>query len=110
MKGSKQTPMKISYQRTGGFAGMVMSFDLDIADLPSEEADELANLVASAKFFELPVKISTDASIPDQFQYVVTVETEGKQHSVEVGDASMPENLWPLLEKLRVLSRSTRNQ
>ena len=101
--------MKISYRRTGGFAGMVMSFDLTTEALPSEEADELRDLVDTADFFSLPEVIPSDMPGADQFQYRLTVELEEQQHTVEVGDAAVPENLWPLLNKIRVLSRSARN-
>ena len=102
--------MKISYQRTGGFAGMVMSFSIHTETLPSDEGEELKNLVAAANFFELPSKTESSGPVSDQFQYIITIETEDQQHTVEVGDAALPENLGPLLNKLRVLSRTTRNQ
>jgi hypothetical protein len=105
----EKTIMKISYQRTGGFAGMVFSFDVATETLSPDEEKELLDLVISANFFELPATISTDVPGADQFQYKLTVETEEQQHTVEVGDAGVPENLWPLLNKLRILSRSTRN-
>lgn len=99
--------MRISYRRTGGFAGMVMRFDLATENLPQEEADELRELVTSADFFSLPDIIPSHAPGADQFQYKLTVEYEEQQHTVEVGDASVPESLWPLLNKIRVLSRSS---
>ena len=101
--------MKISYRRTGGFAGMVMSFDIDTETLPEEQAGEIQGLVSAADFFALPATITSSAPGADQFQYKLTVETEGRRHTVEVGDAAVPENLWPLLNKIRVLSRSTRS-
>ena len=101
--------MKISYRRTGGFAGMVMSFDLTTDTLPPEEADEIQDLVDTADFFSLPDVIPSDAPGADQFQYRLTVEADEQQHTVEVGDAAVPENLWPLLNKIRVLSRTSRN-
>ena len=101
--------MKISYQRTGGFAGMVMSFDIVTETLSSEEAEEIRELVTSADFFRLPAVIPSASPGADQFQYKLTVETEEQRHSVEVGDADVPEKLWPLLNKLRILSRSARS-
>jgi len=100
--------MKISYRRTGGFAGMVMSFDFDSDSLPPEEADELVNLFNAADFFQLPTKIPSDTAVADQFQYTITVETENQRHTVEIGDTAVPENLQPLLNKLRTLSRTSR--
>jgi hypothetical protein len=101
--------MKISYRRTGGFAGMVMSFDIATETMPPDEADEIQDLVKNADFFSLPEIISSESPSADQFQYQLTVENNEQLHTVEVGDAAVPENLWPLLDKIRVLSRSMRN-
>lgn len=101
--------MNISYRRTGGFAGMVMSFDIATDKLPSEEAQELHDLVEVAGFFELPAEIESPVPGADQFEYLLTVESNEQQHTVKVGDAAVPENLWPLIDKIRVLWRSNRN-
>jgi hypothetical protein len=101
--------MKISYRRTGGFAGMVMTFNLNTDTLPPEESQTLRDLVASADFFALPPKITSRGPGADQFQYSIMVETEEQQHTIEVNEGSIPENLRPLLNELRLLSRSTRS-
>ena len=101
--------MKISYRRTGGFAGMVMSFDIDTETLSKEQAEEIKELVSAADFFALPESIPASGLGADRFQYKLTVETGEEQHSVDVGEAAVPESLWPLLEKIRVLSRSARD-
>ncbi len=88
---------------------MVMSFSIRTETLPTDEDQELKNLVAAANFFDLPQKIESSQLASDQFEYTITIETEEQQHSVEVGETALPENLRPLLNKLRVLSRSTRN-
>jgi hypothetical protein len=101
--------MKISYRRSGGFTGMLISFDIDVKTLPPEDAGELEVLIDAADFFALPAQIPSDSPGADQFEYKLKVETEELQHSVRVGDAAVPENLWPLLNKIRVLSRSIRD-
>ncbi len=101
--------MKISYQRMGGFAGMVMSFEIAVDSLSANEAQELEDLVTAADFFTLPEIIPSHPPGADQFQYTLSIETADQQHSVQVGDAAVPENLWPLLNKLGVLSRSNRS-
>ena len=99
--------MKISYRRTGGFAGMILSYDIDVDNLPPEEANELETLVTEADFFTLPAEISAETPGTDQFQYTLTIETDQDQHTVECGDAAMPKNLQPLVNKIRILSRSS---
>jgi hypothetical protein len=98
--------MKIFYQRTGGFAGMRISYDIDVEKLPPEEADTLGGLVSKANFFELPSEIQSDQPGADNFHYELTVEIEEQQHTVAFGDATVPENLGPILDKIRILSRT----
>ena len=100
--------MKISYRRTGGFAGMVMSFDIDTRVLSPEETEEFEELINTADFFALPEEIPSPAPFADQFQYELTVERERREHTVYVGDSAVPEELWPLLNKIRILSRTAR--
>jgi len=101
--------MKISYRRTGGFAGMVMTFNLNTENLSPEESKTLREMVATADFFTLPPKITSREPGADRFQYSIMVETEEQQHTVEVGEGGIPENLRPLLNELRFLARSTRS-
>jgi len=86
-----------------------MSLDLKTETLPPEEANDLQNLVNAAGFFDLPSKIVSNEMGRDQFQYQLTITTDEQQHTVEVGDAAAPDSLWPLLEKLRILSRTANN-
>lgn len=98
--------MKISYRRTGGFAGMVMAFDIDTQVLSQEETEAFEELVNFADFFALPSEIPSSVPHADQFQYELTIEAVELAHTVHVGDSAVPEELWPLLNKIRVLSRS----
>jgi len=44
----------------------------------------------------------------DRFQYEVTVERDEDQHTIEAGEAAVPENLQPLLQHLERLARRSR--
>lgn len=95
--------MQISFERSGGFAGMVMATDVDTANLPSEDAKHLRTLVEAADFFRLPTTIA--AAQPDRFQYQITVSDAGKHHSVSVDEAAMPGTLRPLVDWLMNATR-----
>ena len=90
--------MKIDLERSGGFAGMITSKAVDSTSLPSDQANQMRQLVDAADFFRLPPTITTRAAQPDSFQYRLTVEDNGKQHTVEVGEQAVPGTLRPLLE------------
>lgn len=91
---------KIYFERSGGFMGRTVSLELDLKDLPDDQAKVLEELLDEANFFELPENL-TEKPVPDSFTYTITVNAGFmKKHSVHVGDASAPDDLRPLLEEL----------
>lgn len=97
--------MKIRFERTGGFVGMRMTAILDTDSMPPDEARNLHEVVNSAGFFELPEFSPAPKRGADYFQYKLTVETEGRQHTIEMSDESVPGALRPLLELLMDAAR-----
>jgi hypothetical protein len=94
--------MRITFEQTGGFAGMTITKVFDTSALPEKQAKRLRQLVDAAAFFNLPANLTSDTPYPDSFDYLITVEDEGKQHTVELSESAAPPNLTPLLEWLRV--------
>ncbi|MBD2437896.1 protealysin inhibitor emfourin [Nostoc sp. FACHB-110] len=92
--------MRISFERTGGFAGIRRTKTVDTANLPANEANALPRLVEVADFFNLPAQIPTPNVQGDRFEYKLTVEDHGKQHTVIVSEAALPGTLRPLIEWL----------
>lgn len=99
--------MRISFERSGGFAGMMMTVSIDTSKLPPNEATQVKSLVDAADFFQLPPAIAA-ANQPDRFQYHVTVAEPKRQHSVIVGESCMPGTLRPLVEWLMDAARRSR--
>jgi hypothetical protein len=94
------TISKVSMVREGGFAGVARSTEVDVAALPPDEAGRLTRLVEAARFFELPAVVPTPRQGADRFVYRVTVEGDGRRHSVRVADGAVPEALQPLIDYL----------
>lgn len=92
--------MLIQFERTGGFAGLRTAVTLNTDSLPLEEAQKLHELVEGAGFFEIPEKFPPPKRGADYFQYKLTVEKEGKKHTVEVSEPAVSPKLRPLLESL----------
>jgi hypothetical protein len=92
--------MRISLERTGGFAGRRVQIDLDSRSLPAARARQLRSLLARSRFFDLPVLLDSGASGADRFHYRVTVEEDDRSHTVEAGEAAIPNNMRPLLDWL----------
>lgn len=96
---------RIKFERTGGFAGMRLAADIDLDDLPEEQAKQLREMLDDANFDELPEKLMKGDQVPDGFTYSITVESEKVQHTVITGDTSAPAKLQPLLDLLSQIAR-----
>jgi hypothetical protein len=92
--------MLIRFERSGGFAGMRKAITLDTGSLSQEEAGKFDELVKTADFFNLPEKFPVPKRGADHFQYRLTVEMEGKKHTVDVGEPAVTEALRPLVQFL----------
>ncbi|PLZ95304.1 hypothetical protein CI594_14950 [Fischerella thermalis CCMEE 5196] len=90
--------MRISLQRTGGFAGISKKAIIDTANLSPEETQQLYQLLEAANFYSLPPKINAPANQPDRFQYILTVEENNQQHTLIVDEAALSETLKRLIE------------
>jgi hypothetical protein len=101
---------RIKFERTGGFAGMTISRDLKLDDLSEDQAERLLELLDDLDFAELPERITETGSRPDQFTYVITVETDKGKHTVVTGDESASEKMQELLKLLNRLARTHKKQ
>ena len=101
--------MRIEFERTGGFAGMRMAAIVQTESLSPDEARELHTMVETVRFFDLPAVIASPARGADRFVYTLTVEAETRRHTIEVGEAAVPEALQPLLQRLTAMAPSTRS-
>lgn len=104
MPHSQRGKMRLSFQRTGGFAGITRTTTVDTETLSPQEADVLSRLVAAADLFKLPEQITASGSQSDRFQYKLTVEDQGQQHTVTVSEAAIPGTLRPLIEWLNQIA------
>jgi len=97
---------RIRFERTGGFAGIRLAADFELGELPEEQVHTLTDLLDDLDFAELPENPSSDSSMPDEFTYTITVESEKWKHTVVTGDSSADEKMQELLHILNQLLRS----
>lgn len=102
--------MRISIERSGGFAGITTKTTVDEKDVAPEEALKLRQLVEEADFFNLPGKIVPRSPHPDRFQYTLRLEEKGRQNMVAVSEEALPEKLKPLVSWLMEKARQTRKR
>ena len=95
--------MKITFERTGGFAGMVLSVVIDTTTLEPALAQQIRLLVEAADFFQLPTVYTSPQ--PDRFQYQLSIAEASRQHTVIIGESAVPGTLRPLLDWLLQMAR-----
>jgi hypothetical protein len=88
--------MKLTVVRGGGVAGVPVKTELASADLSAEDAEALNRMVRAAKLFELDESGSEPAS-PDEPSYELTVEDQGRVHTVRLRESATPEAVRALI-------------
>ena len=101
--------MRVEFRREGGFTGIPLTLDFETDSLSPNEAAILQKAVETAGFFDLPAVISPPKIGADRFQYVLTVDQNGKHHSIEFSEPA-PSALQNLLDFLVKLAKERRSQ
>ena len=78
--------MKIKFERSGGFAGMLTTVSVDTTLLLSEQAAKLQNMVEDANFFSLSSAPPPKRGPADYFSYKITVDAEDGKYTLECTD------------------------
>jgi hypothetical protein len=99
---------RIYFERTGGFAGLSLSTSVDTQSLDELEATRLEEEIEQANFFHLPARLQTSEGGADRFEYHIAVDQGIRKHTIEAGEASLPDELRPLVEHLELLMRTRR--
>jgi hypothetical protein len=100
--------LRLSFERSGGFAALTMSAIVDENDLAPDEAQKLRQLVGEADFFNLPEKIMGRSPRPDRFQYQLRLEESGREHAVTVSEEALSPKLKALVQWLTEKAREAR--
>jgi hypothetical protein len=98
--------MHIHFERSGGLAGLRLTTTVDSATLSSDDARKLQELIGTAQFFSLPAMLTAKTPGADRFQYTLTVETQGRQHTITVDEGAAPPTLRPLLNWLTTAAKT----
>lgn len=102
--------MHIQFVRTGGFAGLRLSTEIDGDSLSPAELQNLREALDTAHFFTLPEQMIDDTVGADRFQYEITVDEGDRQHTIVASESALPEEVQPLVSQLERLARSRRGQ
>jgi hypothetical protein len=86
--------MIVRHERSGGFAGITITAEVDSENLSAKQANELKELVEKAFPLDQPKK--KKVTMPDQFEYEFTIETDGKTRQYLVNDESITDAMRAL--------------
>ena len=98
--------MRLRFVRSGGFAGILLTANLDSENLSSDEMAALEREVAEASFFDLPEQVILPSSMPDGFEYEITVSSSNQVRTLKVSESLVTDTLRPLVDHLMKLART----
>jgi hypothetical protein len=90
--------MQVVFNRTGGFAPIPRSCQLDTDTLPAPEALKLKQLVEDSGI--LSSRGATVKNARDMHYYTVEITAEGQTHKVMFDHVSVPPPVQPLIDFL----------
>ncbi len=89
--------------------GRDVETDIDLNEMPVDEAQELQRLILDTNFFNIPQNLIEPAK-HDEYEYTVTVDAGNSHHTIQTTDSTAPESLRPLLEKLTALAKEGKSR
>lgn len=95
--------MKVQFDQSGGYAGLIKGCEIDTSVLAAGEANEIEQLV-KASAISASGKFLSDSS-RDLHQYEVTIEDGASKTSVIFDDESIPQSAKPLIGYLKKCSK-----
>lgn len=90
--------MRITVQRSGGFANIGAQGEVDTSNLPQEKADEVQRLVKSAALPPSPPQPLRAARAADVYQFDITVDDGSGPKTYRADELSMPDGWRHLVD------------
>jgi hypothetical protein len=108
--------MRVIFQSEGGvahFPGLSRPVTIEDDQLPEQAAEELRQLIEAARLFDQPAQVgSTARGAADYRQYTITVEADGRRHTVRliepIEDPALQRLVRFLQEQAKAQRRSAR--
>ena len=94
--------LRIELTRSGGYAGLTSRLGgLDTTELPEAEAREIEAMVEKADLPQLLAASPIRGKGADRFQYDLAIEDESGLHELSMSEDEIPDELRPLIDRLR---------
>jgi hypothetical protein len=95
--------MKVWFEESGGYAGLVKGCEIDTSTLPPEKAKEIEQLVKASGISASGEFLSNSSR--DLHQYEITIEGGGSKITATFDDESIPQSAKPLIGYLKKCSK-----
>jgi hypothetical protein len=89
--------VQVQVERSGGFGGLVTRHSADTDSLPTDDARQLAELVAALDLEALGNAPSPTRTVPDAYQYDILISAGGEQVDLHAQDPDVPAELRRLI-------------
>ena len=113
---STRAPLKVTFEQSGGFAGLLKGCVLDADELPADAGAELRRLVAASGLDVSREDVSREdlsredlsRGARDRRQIAITIERGGERVEIVCDDGCTPEGARPLVAFLAARARPQR--
>jgi len=98
--------LRVSFEQSGGFAGLLKGCVLEADELPADEGAELRRLVVASG-----LKTSAETASPgmrDRRQLTITIDRGGERVEIVCDDGCTPEEARPLVAFLAARAKPVR--
>jgi|SRR5438128_7601728 len=92
--------MRISFERTGGFANVPLRAEINTEQMPPDRAQELERLIEQAGPFDQPSHSQGASPTPDDYQYEVKIEDSSGTKTIRTTDSAAKDELKLLFDWL----------
>lgn len=92
--------LQIGYRRSGGFAGIEMTAEVDADELPATAAELAQRLLAEPGLGEPTRPANAFPGAADHFSYQLQLTEGGRQQSFRWAEFQVPNAVRPLLTEL----------
>ena len=101
-------PIHLELVQSGGLAGLTLVAEVDVDDLPPDEAVAVRRALDTADLPALAARPSPPPAGPDRFSYELTVDAGGGRRCVKLQEPDVPAELRPVLTALLPRARPRR--
>jgi len=98
-------PFEISFERSGGFTGMVTRSEVSSKSLDLESLQKLKNLLNESGLLSFPEGEGQTGNKPDSFQYRIVLKQPEADKTWILANEDLGEKMRALVEFLRQLAR-----